>query len=29
LLCVYQGEQTTLFDWEEEEEKKSGELVEV
>jgi sec-independent protein translocase protein TatC len=29
LLCVYQGEQTSLFDWEEEEEKKSGELVEV
>jgi sec-independent protein translocase protein TatC len=29
LLCVYQGEQTSLFDWEDEEEKKSGELVEV
>jgi len=28
LLCIYQGEQTTLFDWEEEE-KKEGELVEV
>lgn len=27
-LCVYQGEQTSLFDWEEEE-KKEGELVEV
>ena len=28
LLCVYQGEQSTLFDWEEDE-KESGELVEV
>jgi sec-independent protein translocase protein TatC len=28
LLCVYQGEQTALFEWEEEEQK-SGELVEV
>jgi len=29
LLCVWQGEQNTLFDWEEDETEKSEELVEV